>query len=93
MRLADWLNALPRKQATDALSRCCGARRWVEAMFAARPFDGDAAVFTAAERIWERATPTDVREALAQHPEIGADVEALRRRFASTATWSQGERR
>ena len=91
MSLAVWLDALPREQAAEALLRCCGSRRWVEAMLAARPFASDAAVFAAAERIWDRATPTDVREALAQHPEIGADVEALRRRFASTATWSQGE--
>lgn len=91
MSLAHWLDALPRQEAADALVRCCGSRRWVESMLAARPFGTDDAVFAAAERIWERATPTDVREALAQHPELGADIQALRRRFAKTATWSEGE--
>ena len=91
MSLAAWLDALPREQAAEALLRCCGSRRWVEAMLAARPFGSDDAVLAAAERIWDRATPTDVREALAHHPEIGADIQALRRRFARTATWSEGE--
>ena len=89
--LAAWLDALPPEEATLALRRCCGSRRWVEGMVAARPFGTDERVFTIAERVWERATPTDVREAISHHPEIGADLDALRRRFATTATWSEGE--
>jgi 2-oxo-4-hydroxy-4-carboxy-5-ureidoimidazoline decarboxylase len=91
MTLAAWLDTAPAEQAADALRRCCGSRRWVEGMLAARPFGTDDAVFAAADRIWRRATPTDVREALLHHPEIGADLDALRRRFATTATWSAGE--
>ncbi len=91
MSLASWLDGLPPEEAADALRRCCGSRRWVDGMVAARPFGSDDRVFTVAERVWDRATPTDVREAISHHPEIGADLDALRRRFATTATWSEGE--
>lgn len=91
MSVAEWLDALPRDQAAAALMRCCGSKRWVEGMLAARPFETDQAMYTIAEGLWDRATPTDIREALAHHPEIGADIDALRRRFASTATWAEGE--
>ena len=32
------LNALPEAEAVEALTRCCGAARWVRAMAAQRPF-------------------------------------------------------
>ena len=40
-RLAGYLNALSDERARAALQRCCGARHWVDAMLAARPFAGD----------------------------------------------------
>jgi len=90
-RLASWLDAQPVDGARRALHRCCGSRRWVDAMLERRPFGTDAALFAAADKIWKRASPTDVREAISHHPEIGADLDALRRRIAETATWSEGE--
>ena len=91
MTLSDWLDGLPRDRAAEVLQRCCGARRWVDGMLAARPFGADEAVFAAADRVWSDAAPDDVHEALAHHPEIGADLAALRARFARTADWSAGE--
>src|SRR5205809_926207 len=36
-RLAGYLNALSDERARAALQRCCGARRWLDAMLAALP--------------------------------------------------------
>lgn len=33
----------------------------------------------------------DLLEAFSHHPQIGADLESLRKKFAATATWSAGE--
>ena len=70
-RLAGYLNALSDERARAALQRCCGARRWVEAMLAARPFASDAELLTAAERVWWGLGRTDWLEAFAAHPRIG----------------------
>lgn len=69
--VADYLNALPPDAARAALTRCCGSHRWVDAMLAARPFAGDAALFHAAERAWWALDRKDWLEAFARHPRIG----------------------
>ncbi len=73
------------------LERCCGSTRWAQAMCARRPFGSDAALFAAADDEWAKAGRDDVLEALAHHPRIGADVDELREKFASTARWAAGE--
>jgi 2-oxo-4-hydroxy-4-carboxy-5-ureidoimidazoline decarboxylase len=70
-RLGEYLNALDDDAAREALARCCGARRWVNGMVAARPFADDRAVREAAERCWWALGPGDWREAFAHHPRIG----------------------
>lgn len=85
------LDALPEPRAREALLRCCGCARWVDDMLAARPFDDDEVLFAEAARLWASATPAEILEALGHHPEIGADLDRLRERFASTATWSSAE--
>ncbi len=69
--VADHVNRLPADACRDALARCCGAGRWVDGMLAARPFASDAAVFTAAERVWWALDHDDWLEAFARHPRIG----------------------
>ena len=66
------LNGLDRATAAAALLRCCGATRWVEGMLDGRPFASHAALFEAADQVWERLEPEDWRQAFAQHPRIGA---------------------
>lgn len=85
------LNALAPAQAAEALERCCGSRRWVSAMLALRPFDSSEALYNAADQVWQGLSRADYLEAFAHHPAIGADVETLRDRFASTAGWSSQE--
>ncbi len=91
MTAAAYLNALEEDDARAALTRCCGSTAWVTGMLQARPFVDEAELLQAADRVWLAASPADVREALTHHPEIGADVEALRAKFQSTAGWSEGE--
>jgi 2-oxo-4-hydroxy-4-carboxy-5-ureidoimidazoline decarboxylase len=84
------LNSQPLDDAREALRRCCGASRWVDAMAGRRPFADAAALFAAAEEVWAGLGPSDWSEAFAHHPRIG-DKEALRQRFATTRQWAAGE--
>jgi len=84
------LNSLSTDEAREALRRCCGAARWVDAMAARRPFPDAQALFAAADEVWADLGPADWTEAFAHHPRIG-DKEALRERFAATRQWAAGE--
>jgi 2-oxo-4-hydroxy-4-carboxy-5-ureidoimidazoline decarboxylase len=87
------LNALSRAAASEALTRCCGSTRWVQAMLARLPFASHTAMFAAAVEIWAQLGPEDYREAFEHHPEIGSNLEELRQKFAKTATWAEAEQR
>ena len=89
--LVDHLNGLSAADLESALMRCCGSTRWAQAMAALAPFSSRAQLFGEAENQWWRLAEGDWREAFTHHPKIGADVAALRERFASTAGWSEGE--
>lgn len=87
--LSQWLGALPLEEARSSLTRCCGSRRWVAAMLANRPWDGDEELFSDAEREWASLQPSDWLEAFSHHPRIGE-----RRSSASpeaTRAWSERE--
>src|SRR5690242_19765304 len=86
------LHGMPEAAAREALARCCGARAWVERMCAARPFADRAALLAAAERAADAMKREDWLEAFAHHPAIG-DVDALRAKFTTTATWAGDEQR
>ena len=86
------LNLLPEREAAAALERCCGARAWVAAMCAARPFRDSADLERASTRAEASLGRDDWLEAFAHHPRIG-DREALSRRFATTAAWASDEQR
>ena len=85
------LNSLSREAAREALTRCCGATRWVESMLSRLPFASHTALYAAAVEIWAQLGPDDYREAFGHHPEIGANLEELRKKFATTADWSRSE--
>src|SRR2546427_1377516 len=69
-RLAGYLNALSDERARAALQRCCGARHWVDAMLAARPFVHDAELLASAERVWWKLGRADWLDAFAHPPRI-----------------------
>ncbi len=85
------LDELPEAEARDALRRCCGARRWVEAMLARRPIGDAAAWLRAAHEAWSTMDRDDILEAFDHHPRIGADLDALRAKFGDTAGLSEAE--
>jgi 2-oxo-4-hydroxy-4-carboxy-5-ureidoimidazoline decarboxylase len=87
----DWLNALPPSEARAVLERCCGAERWVEGMLQRRPFASPAALLEQAHAVWRELPAPDFLEAFSHHPEIGANLDELRRKFAATAELSLTE--
>lgn len=91
MSAAATLDAMSEDQARAALTRCCGAKAWVEGMLARRPFASDDALYTTAEQVWSTMTRADVLEAFEHHPRIGASLDALREKFSNTASLSAGE--
>lgn len=85
------LNELEPDAAAAVLRRCCGAERWVKAMLAARPLASTAALHERALSIWNALAAQDYLEAFSHHPQIGENLEELRRRFATTHPLSERE--
>ena len=84
------INAWTQAEASEAFRRCCGSTRWSREMEELRPFDSEAAVLEAAERVWWALEASDWLEAFAAHPKIGARGGA-RAEHAATAAWSKAE--
>ncbi len=91
MSAIDLLRAATQDEAVEVLLRCCGSNVWARQVAAAGPFATMDVLLSTAEEVWSRAEAQDVLEALAHHPQIGEDLDALRRKFASTAGWARGE--
>ena len=89
MTLSD-LNTLSSTARAEALATCCGSATWVAALHQQFPFATAEALYAEADRIWYSLNEADWREAFTHHPKIG-DVNALKEKFASTATWAAGE--
>jgi 2-oxo-4-hydroxy-4-carboxy-5-ureidoimidazoline decarboxylase len=84
------INAWMPDEAREAFRRCCGSARWCRALEGMRPFDSEAAMLEAAERIWWGLEPADWLEAFAAHPKIGARG-GPRAEHVLTAAWSKAE--
>ncbi len=84
------LNALDAATAQTALTRCCGARRWVARILAQRPFADRTHLLGMADTAWWDLTADDWHEAFAHHPKIG-DIDSMRARFANTQALSARE--
>ncbi|MGE0786052.1 MAG: 2-oxo-4-hydroxy-4-carboxy-5-ureidoimidazoline decarboxylase [Sandaracinaceae bacterium] len=85
------LDRMSDDDARAALTRCCGARAWVDAMLAARPFGSAEAAMSAARKSFSEMEDADHLEAFSHHPRIGEDLGELRKRFAGTASLSERE--
>ena len=70
MNLAE-LNKGDSEQARIELLKCCGSSKWVNNIFAARPFSSVAQLHMQAEKIWLELGKDDYLEAFAAHPKIG----------------------
>jgi len=71
--------------------RCCGSKRWAEAMVAAHPFQSAAEMFGVAEHIWWHLEEKDWRQAFKHHPEIGTEVSEIQDKHATTSDLSAEE--
>jgi 2-oxo-4-hydroxy-4-carboxy-5-ureidoimidazoline decarboxylase len=74
--------------ARDAMLACCGATRWADAMVAARPLQGAAALNETADHIWTLMREADWLEAFACHPRIGQRKTCT---TGQSAAWSTQE--
>ena len=86
--LAAW-NDADAKAALEAMLACCGARRWAEAMVAARPLQSVAVLSETADREWESMEEADWLEAFTCHPRIG-ERKAVHA-GGTSAAWSRQE--
>jgi 2-oxo-4-hydroxy-4-carboxy-5-ureidoimidazoline decarboxylase len=86
--LAAW-NEAESKAAIDAMTSCCGAKRWAAAMVALRPIAGVFELSLAADRVWSTMEEPDWIEAFACHPRIGARTAV--HTIAKSAAWSRQE--
>ncbi|GAB4017978.1 2-oxo-4-hydroxy-4-carboxy-5-ureidoimidazoline decarboxylase [Spirosoma migulaei] len=84
------LNQLPIPQLKEALFTCCGSTTWVNELANLFPFETKESLFEQAEVIWFSLAESDWREAFGHHPKIG-DINSLREKYASTASWAEGE--
>lgn len=84
------LNALDASSARETFLKCCHSALWADRMVAARPFQSAEDLFATADAIWQDLGSQDYLEAFAGHPRIG-DIESLRQKFASTASWAATE--
>ncbi|MCW3081512.1 MAG: uraD [Segetibacter sp.] len=84
------LNQLDKPMLKEALTKCCGAKRWVEKMIHIFPTIDLLSLLDKSERIWHQCTEDDWKEAFIHHPKIG-DVSTLKEKFASTSKWAEGE--
>ena len=84
------VNALGEAAAREELRKCCGASRWIEQMVARRPFASSAALFDAADAVWNALGADDWLEAFESHPRIG-ESKAAAAQSSTAQNWSKHE--
>jgi 2-oxo-4-hydroxy-4-carboxy-5-ureidoimidazoline decarboxylase len=90
MPALEHLNTLSDAELRGALTRCCGAHRWVDGMMQHRPFLSEQHLYETADSVWNALSPEDWLEAFTHHPKIG-DINSLREKFNNTKAWASGE--
>ena len=91
MRLVELLNAKSMEELEAVFLRCCGSTRWAKQMANSAPFSSRNDLHLVAIGIWNALGREDYLEAFKAHPQIGASVEELRKKFQKTSNWSSGE--
>lgn len=84
-------NAMTDGDARSLLKRACGATNWAHEVVRMRPFEDVDGLVACAHAVWSQTPRSDILEAFEHHPRIGANVDELRQKFASTADMSEGE--
>jgi OHCU decarboxylase len=65
------LNELTRDEAMREFLKCCGSKRWAEAMIERRPFENVDGLTQTASDVWWSLKHDDWLEAFRRHPKIG----------------------
>ncbi|MEZ4373990.1 MAG: 2-oxo-4-hydroxy-4-carboxy-5-ureidoimidazoline decarboxylase [Polyangiaceae bacterium] len=84
------LNALSLEARLAALLSCCHCERWATDLAGEAPYADGAALAERSEALWSQANEAERLEAFAGHPQIGGDLEALRRKFAASTRVAAG---
>ena len=84
------LNALMQEARSEHLFGCCHCRHWADEVSSCAPFESPEHLMLIAGEKWAIATEAEILEAFDGHPQIG-DMQALRNKFAVTATTEQGQ--
>ena len=87
------INAINNLKADDLrvhLQRCCNCPAWAGRVVLSAPFSTAGDLMDCCAKEWLRATEEEILEAFSGHPQIG-DMNALRNKYASTASAEQGQ--
>ena len=84
------LNSLQINELQQTLFKCCGATNWAKQLAQNFPFKTVNEIINKSDEIWNNCEISDFLEAFTHHPKIG-DIENLKKKFASTATWANTE--
>lgn len=76
--------------ARQHLARCCGSRKWVDAMLSRRPFRDGAHLQHCASECFRGLRGEDWLEAFSHHPRIG-ELRSAPALDATSRTWAQKE--
>ena len=85
-----WLNELASEEARKELLKCCGAKRWAEAVEQHRPYASLEQLIAKANDIWWSLDKTDWLEAFRSHPKIG-ERKAANAVSSQSQQWSAQE--
>jgi len=85
-----WLNELSTREAAGEFLKCCGSKRWADAMTAARPFYTVDELLVKAGSVWWSLNDSDWLEAFRAHPKIG-EQKAATLQSAEAQEWSAQE--
>jgi OHCU decarboxylase len=84
------LNELPADEAAIEFLKCCGSKRWAQAMAKARPFESEQTIFNEADALFGLLSDEDWLEAFRAHPKIG-EKKAAADQSETAKKWSSQE--
>jgi OHCU decarboxylase len=85
-----WFNALAPEAAREELLKCCGSKRWAEAVEQGRPYLSLWHLIAQANDVWRALDRDDWLEAFRTHPKIG-ERKAANPVAAQSQQWSTQE--
>jgi 2-oxo-4-hydroxy-4-carboxy-5-ureidoimidazoline decarboxylase len=88
----EWLNELAPDSAREELLKCCGSRRWADAVERSRPHSSIEQLIARANDMWWSLESDDWLEAFRSHPKIG-EKKSANTVSTQSKEWSAQEQR